>query len=150
MTSSAQQGFHVPVARSRPPAPVRNEVHRDRILNRLLSDDPPLIVVTAPAGYGKSTLAAQWLKRREHTAQPHPTSVTAWMGVGEDDNAPIRFMSHLIEVIDSAIPGCAEHLGAALEEHTDDIARWGLPPIVDWIHQSEANLSLVLDDWHLI
>ena len=66
-------------------------VVRSRLLRRL--DEGlrhRLTLVSAPAGFGKTTLIASWL----HKQQPLPQ--VAWLSLEEDDNEPVRFLAHLI------------------------------------------------------
>ena len=69
-----------PGARFRPPAFRRGEVPRTALLKRLSGCDAPLVTVTAAAGYGKTTLLAQWAER-----DPRPA---AWLTSGDDDADP--------------------------------------------------------------
>ena len=69
-----------PGARFRPPAFRRGEVPRTALLKRLAGCDSPLVTVTAAAGYGKTTLLAQWAER-----DPRPA---AWLTTGDDDADP--------------------------------------------------------------
>ena len=55
------------------------------------SIDLPLTVVTAPAGYGKTTAVAQWA-----TSTRHPV---AWITLGREDNTPSRFLAYLLTAI---------------------------------------------------
>jgi LuxR family maltose regulon positive regulatory protein len=69
-----------PGARFRPPAFGRGDVPRTALLKRLAGCDAPLVTVTAGAGYGKTTLLAQWAER-----DPRPA---AWLTTGDDDADP--------------------------------------------------------------
>jgi LuxR family transcriptional regulator, maltose regulon positive regulatory protein len=61
----------------RPPAPRAGVLRRERLLRRLAaSTDIPLVLLVAPAGYGKTTLLAQWVER-----EPRPV---AWISVDGD------------------------------------------------------------------
>jgi serine/threonine-protein kinase PknK len=76
-----------------------------------------LILINAPSGYGKSTLAAQWreLLMREGVA-------VAWLTVDDDDNNAVWFLAHLLESIRMIRPALAASLAQVLEEHGDDSA----------------------------
>jgi ATP/maltotriose-dependent transcriptional regulator MalT len=67
-----------------------NVVPRLRLYARLdASGQQRMIVVTAPAGYGKTTLLTGWLAARP------PQIPAAWLTLTPDDNEPVHFWSHL-------------------------------------------------------
>ena len=71
--------FHLPPARpDRVPRPRLIEA-----LNSALRRGHKLILIAAPAGFGKTTLAADWLRRTNQSA--------AWLWLDKDDNDPILF-----------------------------------------------------------
>jgi serine/threonine protein kinase len=92
--------------RFRPPTFNRPTVPRQRILDRLGSGRrPKLVLIHAPAGYGKSTLAAQWgevLTRQGLKG--------AWLAIDSDDNNVVWFLSHLIDAIRRSMPDLADAL----------------------------------------
>ena len=106
--------------------------HRDRLLT----------VVSAPAGYGKSTLVNQWI---ESLARP-----SAWVSLDEDDNDPRRFMESLTAAVDRIFPGAVLGMQSLLSAPV-------LPPLSvlsgqflsDLEHIDDAFI-LVLDDYHRI
>ena len=59
----------------------------------------PVILLLAPAGYGKSTLMAQW-----HAQLVERGVACAWLSLDEDDNDKVRFMRHLIAALQHASP----------------------------------------------
>ena len=72
-------------AKLRPPALRDGWVDRRRLLHRLSeSVDHPVTVIAAPAGYGKTTLLAQWLSHRDQSS-------IAWVTLDGADNEPVRF-----------------------------------------------------------
>ena len=98
-----------------------------------------LILINAPSGYGKSTLAAQWreLLMREGVA-------VAWLTVDDDD--AVWFLAHLLESIRMIRPALAASLARVLEEHGDDSARYVLISLIDEIHHNDDRITLVVDD----
>ena len=135
--------FHVP-------APRRHAVARPRLVDPLTSEslaDRKLTLVCAPAGFGKTTLLSQWV-RRVQVADPEVR--IAWLSVDAGDNDPTRFLTHLVAGvydvdadIGSAAKVLLEGTQAAAAEPVlvaliNDIARVGVPFI------------LVLDDYHAI
>ncbi|MCB0130308.1 MAG: hypothetical protein KDD78_05655, partial [Caldilineaceae bacterium] len=81
-----QTKFHIP--------PVRRElVHRAHLIDLLKTrQQHKLTLLTAPAGFGKTTLAASWLSQQE--------CPVAWVSLDESDNDPIRFFSYVISALD--------------------------------------------------
>ena len=58
-----------------------------------------LVLVCAPAGYGKTVLLADWARRGQHPA--------AWLSLDVADNDPARFWRHVVAALDGARPGPA-------------------------------------------
>src|SRR4051812_45663750 len=71
------------------------------------NQDRPLILIAAAAGFGKTTLAAEWSAK-------HPDQV-AWLSLDEGDNDPARFLSYLIAAIQTRQPHIGQELLAALQ-----------------------------------
>lgn len=85
--AAARGAAHEASARFRAPTHVHNVIERRRVLADLRRSEPRrLTVIHAPAGYGKSTLAVQWLAiLQDGGAQ------VAWLGLHGDDNDPHWF-----------------------------------------------------------
>jgi LuxR family maltose regulon positive regulatory protein len=110
-----------------------------------------LTLVSAPAGFGKTTLLAEWAAHASSSAGTGPRYHPAWLSLDEADNAPVRFLTHLI----AALQTVESTLGADLLD-----ARVAPRPLEEslaaWINQVQALASrglafaLVLDDYQLI
>ena len=76
--------------------PLRSSfVPRPRLVARLDAGlDGRLTLISAPAGYGKTTLVTEWLQAGEHRA--------AWLSLDEGDNDPRRFLAYLIAALRQA------------------------------------------------
>ena len=85
-----------------------------------------LIVIHGPAGFGKTTLAAQW---REALANEGVT--VAWLTIDSDDNNVVWFLAHLIEAVRSVRPTLADGLRQALEERGEDAGRYVLTSLIN-------------------
>ena len=80
----------------RPPI-ARDHVHRGNILSRLNQHlHRPLFLVSAPAGYGKSTVVSCWLEAND--------ILSAWLALDEDDNDLWLFLSYFVAAIQSLFP----------------------------------------------
>ncbi len=106
-----------------------------------------LTLVCAPAGFGKSTLLAEWV--RSLPAPPDGPFV-AWVSLDEDDDNPARFGEYFITALSRAFPGIGaqalEHLHAP-EGPTMQMVQTVL---INSLVQSEAEYLVVLDDYHHI
>ena len=118
-------------------------VVRER-LNSLLdtSCHQKLTLVSAPAGFGKSTLVASWL---EETSQK-----AAWLSLDKQDNSPIRFWSCIIKAIQSLEPEIGQN-SAEIAQSTQlrDIE----PVVVNLLNDlavENITLLLIIDDYHVI
>ena len=85
-----------------PPAGRPGSVARRDLLARLNeSVSAKLVVVTAPAGWGKTSLLRDWCSAGE-------ASRTAWLSIDQDDNDPVRFWAHVIAAIAAVSPRVGE------------------------------------------
>ena len=135
----------IPVTRSRPPS-THAMVGRERLLDHLRAGLPRrLTVIHGPAGFGKSTLAAQWRDILVSDA----VSV-AWMTIDHDDNNVAWFLAHLVEAIRQVKPTLAGELGQILEEHGDQAQHYVLATLVNDIYHRSEHLAVVIDDWHRV
>ena len=84
-----------------------NWVARPRLISWLdEASGRPVTLISAPAGYGKTTLAVQWLERC-------PSKV-AWISLDPGDSDPERFSRYLVASIRAALPGCLPRSAALL------------------------------------
>jgi serine/threonine-protein kinase PknK len=132
--------------RFRPPTFTRPTVPRRRILDRLGSGPrPKLVLIHAPAGYGKSTLAAQWAE----TLAGQDVK-TAWLAIDSDDNNTVWFLAHLIEAIRRTLPDLAEALQQEFEGHLENAQQYVLSALINCLHSDKQTLALVMEDWHRV
>jgi ATP/maltotriose-dependent transcriptional regulator MalT len=135
-----------PPTRFRPPTFNRPAVPRRHILDRLgAARRPKLVLIHAPAGYGKSTLAAQWVETL--TGQGLKT---AWLAIDSDDNNPVWFLAHLIEAIRRTMPELADALQQEFEGRLENTQQYVLNALIDCVHSTKQALALVIDDWHRV
>ncbi|MET8427893.1 protein kinase [Nocardia sp. NPDC004860] len=136
-----------PDTKYRPTTSARAQVQRDRLLELLRTDvRPRLIVIHAPAGFGKSTLAVQWaryLDEDQHVA-------VAWLNADHDDNNPVWFLTHLVEAVHRACPELAPGLVSVLEEQGEQAMRSALTTLINDIHSRRTRVAVVIEDWHRV
>jgi ATP/maltotriose-dependent transcriptional regulator MalT len=132
-----------PPTRFRPPTSNRPTVRRRRILDHLYSlPRAKLVYIQAPAGYGKSVLAAQWAQALDQTS--------AWLAVDSDDNNADWFIAHLLEAIRQAAPDLADMLQQEFDENFEKAHQHVVNALINYLHSHEKFLALVIDDWHRI
>lgn len=118
-------------------------IRRTCITNKLQNIfDYRLTMITAPAGYGKTTAAAGFLSS---SGLPH-----AWLSVDPGDNDPVRFWQYLIAAVagaESSLAGSLEDVPVSRDLIESNILA-GL--FIDQLYSIPGNFVLVLDDYHLI
>ncbi|MFE7418075.1 protein kinase [Rhodococcus sp. NPDC057529] len=135
-----------PGTKFRPTTSTRPWVPRSRLIDLLRAGQGRrLTVIHAPAGYGKSTLAAQWAR-----VLAEEGFAVAWLTVDRDDNNVVWFLAHLIEAIRRVRPTLAHELADVLEEHGDQAERYVLTSLINDIHERDERIVLVIDDWHRV
>jgi LuxR family transcriptional regulator, maltose regulon positive regulatory protein len=124
------------------PRPRAGLVSRARLVERL--EDAvcrALVLVCTPAGFGKTTLLADW-------ARSTPRMV-AWLSLDQWDNDPARFWRHVAAALDTVRPGLAERIAGplgSLPASFDALVATLVNELVD----TADEVVLVLDDYHLI
>lgn len=132
--------------RFRPPTPVGQWLARPR-MDALLDQVAirSLSLIHAPAGFGKSTLAAQWAAELERRG-----SQVVWFSLDSDDNHTLWFLSHLLECLQHAHPELDQSVFQILEERPEDAERHVIPLIINVVNNAPSRCVVVLDDWHVI
>jgi LuxR family maltose regulon positive regulatory protein len=135
------------------PPPRPELVPRPRLGDRLNAGmERKLTLVSAPAGYGKTTLLSEWI----HQGGAGPALPVAWLSLDSADNDPTRFLAYLIGAAQSLVPHVGQDLLSALQSPE--------PPRIEVVLTSFINelaaipqdcdrcclLGLVLDDYHRI
>ena len=103
---------------------------------------PPLTLVSAPAGYGKTTLISHWLETLDRPS--------AWLSLDEDDDDLILFLTYLLAAIETMVPDAVADTRRLLRTAT-------LPPLsvlarslINALDQIDCSFILVLDDYHYV
>ncbi|MBN1955849.1 MAG: AAA family ATPase [Anaerolineae bacterium] len=126
-----------------PVRPAQSLISRPRLLARLNAGlaRPGLILVSAPAGYGKTTLLGEWAASCGQSAR------VAWLSLDEDDNDPARFLTYLSAALgpdqedveqaptNALLPGSPKEL---------------LTGLLNRVQTDPTPLLFVLDDYHVI
>jgi LuxR family transcriptional regulator, maltose regulon positive regulatory protein len=102
-----------------------------------------LSLLDAPAGFGKTTLLAQW-------AASMGAGRVAWVSLDEGDNDPTRLWVYVVEALRTVEPGLGATALEALVARSADLYRVVLPPLLNELAELDSPLVLVLDDYHLV
>ena len=139
-----------------PPARPFLVARRDLLqrLDGVLASGGGLVLVSAPAGYGKTTLLAHWLahlrSERDVTTAPHRNIRCGWLALDSGDNDPARFLCYLSAALQAADAAIGPRFAAAVA--LAEQQNWGalLPQLVNEIAALSEPVLLVLDDYHHI
>ncbi len=126
-------------------APRPGIVMRQRLTNRLnegLAKGGKLALVSAPAGFGKTTLISEWITQCERSV--------AWLSVDEGDSDLTRFISYLIAALQTIKAGIGEDLLAMLQSHQQPQSETILTALLNEMGTIPQEFVLVLDDYHVI
>jgi LuxR family transcriptional regulator, maltose regulon positive regulatory protein len=124
----------------------RSELVERRALVAALSagDLRKLTVLEAPAGYGKTTLLAEWC------SSPSEEREFAWLSLDEEDGDPVRFWAGAIDALRTLEPDLGAAARSALEVRGADLTGVVLPLVVNELAGLSRRIVLVLDDYHVI
>ena len=127
------------------PAPRPGQVPRSRLTARL--DEglaQGLVLVCAPAGYGKTVLLADWAQR---SGQP-----AGWLSLDAGDNDPARFWRHAVAALDRARPGLGDQLAPLLGPPAPSSFQGLVTALINELaaQPGDGEALLVLDDYHVI
>jgi LuxR family maltose regulon positive regulatory protein len=134
------------------PSPAKSLVLRARLLERLdesLNPAGRLTLVSAPAGFGKTTLIGAWAGSLRQAKSQEPRRV-AWLSLDEGDNDPVVFWAYLI----AALQTQAEEIGTQaltwLHAPQSPDPRAAVAVLVNDLAQIPGCFVLILDDYHVI
>jgi LuxR family transcriptional regulator, maltose regulon positive regulatory protein len=120
-------------------------VERTELVQYLTGCTAKLVLVEAPAGYGKSSLAAQW------RADPAEGRQFAWVSADSRDNDLVRFWWHLLAALQRACPELeARDLLGRLRPPAAELPESLLPALVNELAALSVPVVVALDDYQLI
>ena len=127
------------------PHPRGDLVERPRLLELLdLGRRAKLTLISAPAGFGKTTLLTKWL-----AATDGQQRAVAWLSLEESDSHPARFWTYLVTAAQRAVPEVG-HGALALLQSAQPSLDTVLATLVNELSTVPTELDLVLDDYHLV
>jgi LuxR family maltose regulon positive regulatory protein len=135
------------------PPPRPKVVLRPRLIERLnegLRSGRKLTLISAPAGFGKTTLVSEWVAGCERPV--------AWLSLDEGDNDPARFLAYLVAALQTLALSTAEGIAANIGEGVLGVLQAPQPPPTEAILTALLNeitalpdhFVLILDDYHVI
>ncbi|HLY31991.1 MAG TPA: LuxR C-terminal-related transcriptional regulator, partial [Ktedonobacterales bacterium] len=126
------------------PQPGPTLIARPSVVERLLEDaGHPCALITAPAGFGKTTAliqACEQLKARGWR--------TAWVSLEEAERDPVRFWTYALAALDDAQPGVATIARRSLATLRPTPIETTLTALINALAVIETPIALVLDDYH--
>ena len=125
-----------------PPRMSSDVVKRTRIVDCLDMDEKTITLVSAPAGFGKSTIVTSWMSSCDREV--------AWISLDRNDNNLLRFGVYVIAAIHAVIPDqCHQtiaYLDGTMTPHPDELA----VALINDVGDSSKEFVLVMDDFHII
>lgn len=120
-------------------------------LNEGLSLGCKLTLISAPAGFGKTTLVSEWVASpRNCPPKLVCGSWVAWLSLDEADNDLVRFISYLVAALRIIKPGIGENLLSVLQGTQPFQIETLLTTLLNEITNTFEPFVLILDDYHLI
>jgi ATP/maltotriose-dependent transcriptional regulator MalT len=143
---AALPGLDVPIETKLYPPGARAEwVERSALIDELAQTTAKLVLVDAPAGFGKTTLVAQW---RSSAAETRPF---AWVSLDRGDSDPARLWWYVVSALTRACPEIdGEAILAELRAQAPEFPEPVLPMLANELAALSAPVVLVLDDYHVI
>jgi LuxR family maltose regulon positive regulatory protein len=131
-----QTKLHIP--------PIRPElVSRSRLIERLNAGlNRKLTLISAPAGFGKTTLLSEWVAS---AGEP-----IAWLSLDGEDNDPARFLNYFLAALQQIDPGIGETAQLMSQAPQPPPPQSLLTSLINDLADLPASCILVLDDYHLI
>jgi len=127
----------------------RGGLPRPRLSERLDRETASkLMLVSAPAGFGKTTLLTEWLAAGP--AGPAGERLAAWLSLDRGDNDPVSFWTYVIAALRTAAPGVGESALALLQAPQPPPIETVLTVLLNDLGALAGDTVLVLDDYHVV
>jgi LuxR family transcriptional regulator, maltose regulon positive regulatory protein len=122
-------------------------VRRPRLVQRLENGyraGKCVTLVSAPAGFGKTTLINEWIAGSE------PRKAFGWISLDDGDNDPARFLTYLVSAIQKVNPEIGRPVLALLQASQGSTLSDLIESLINEISAAPSPFLIVLDDYHLI
>ncbi|MBC8507046.1 MAG: AAA family ATPase [Anaerolineales bacterium] len=134
--------LYIPVQRSKVVLRSRLIERMNDVLHQNQSFRRKLTLISAPAGFGKTTLVSEWIARCSHPA--------AWLSLDEGDNNPIRFLTYIIAALQTVAPEIGAGVMTAIQSPQLPPIESLLTTLLNDVTAVSKNIILILDDYHVI
>jgi LuxR family transcriptional regulator, maltose regulon positive regulatory protein len=129
-----------------PPHVHQAMVLRPRLIQRINEGmRRKLTLLSAPAGFGKTSLIGQWV-----TVSASKDRAVAWLSLDEGDSDPMRFWTYLLTAIDTATGGAISNSLELLRSPRPPSIEAILTSLINNVASINKDFALVLDDYHLV
>ncbi len=108
-----------------------------------------LMLVSAPAGFGKTTLLVDWLASAA-PAHASASARAAWLALDAADNDPARFWRYVVAALRTAVPEVGEGVLTLLQDSQPPSVEMLLTSLVNELAAVDVDVALLLDDYHVI
>ena len=106
-----------------------------------------LTLISAPAGFGKTTLVREWVNGWQ---QYEPDAGVAWLSLDEGDNDLTRFLIYLVAALQTVFPNMGAGVLGMLQSPHPPHPKSILTDLLNEITAAPSSFILVLDDYHVI
>ncbi len=125
------------------PVPRTKMLHRPRLIDKINRGlHGKLTLISAPAGFGKTTLVSEWISGCDRPV--------AWLSLDEGDNDPVRFLSYFIAALQKIGPTIGTAATALLRSPQPPPNETVVTSLLNDISMVREHFILVLDDYHVI
>ncbi len=125
------------------PPPRASVVLRPRLIEQLNAGlQRKLTLISAPAGFGKTTLVSEWMANHKRPV--------AWLSLDEKDSDPTRFLAYLVAALRTIMADLGEGIVSALQSPQPPPLEAILTSLLNEITGIPEQFILVLDDYHVI
>jgi len=141
----ARRSIHPPLLATKlyRPLPRAHLVRRSHLMERLTEGaQGPLMLLSAPAGFGKTTLLAQWLAERGTRA--------AWLSLDAGERDPARFLTYLVAAVQTLVLNLGAEVVRLLHSSQPPPIETLLTTLLNDLTAIPDPFVLVLDDYHLV
>jgi LuxR family maltose regulon positive regulatory protein len=137
------------------PPPLPNLVERPRLVKRLdegLSLGHRLTLISAPAGFGKTTLVSEWVGhlQLDTAKESQIENRIAWLSLDESDNDPVRFLAYFVGALQTIEATVGQEALGMLQSPQPPPTEALLTSLINEVAAIPDKIIVVLDDYHII